>query len=175
MEFKAKELGYLIVLAVLIASLGICSSKKSKVISETTVPGSETSLTVHVAGEVNVPGVYSLPVGSRVLDAINAAGGATERGDLHRLNLADILTDGKKIYLPSLITIQDNQCGETLVNINTANAKELESLPGIGPSRAQKIIDYRDKNGPFSSIEEITKVDTIGPKIFEAIQELITF
>ena len=174
MELKTKELAYLMVLAVLIASLGMCSSLKGRVFSDKSPLVSESSvLIVHVAGAVKSPGVYTLPVGSRIQDAIDAAGGPLPEADIHRLNLADILADGKKVHVPA----KDNNKSEEdgLVNINTADANELATLPNIGPARAQKIIEYRELHGPFSSIEEITKVNTIGPKIFESIKDLITF
>ncbi|MDD4658043.1 MAG: ComEA family DNA-binding protein [Eubacteriales bacterium] len=173
LELKTKELAYLIVLAVLIASLGMCSSLRGRVFSDKSPLAAEAVLIVHVAGAVKSPGVYTLPAGSRIRDAIDAAGGPLPEADIHRLNLADILIDGRKVHVP----IMDNNPPEEdgLVNINTADAKELETLPNIGPARAQKIIEYRELHGPFSSIEEITKVSTIGPKIFESIKDLITF
>lgn len=174
MEIKTKELAYLIVLAVLIASLGMCNSCKDRFISEKSdFYRQPSTITVHVAGAVRTPGVYTLSDGSRVQDAIAAAGGASAEAEIHRLNLAALLSDGQKIYVPA----QDNneRSGPGLVNINTAGLKELETLPNIGPARAQKIIEYRELHGPFSSLEEITKVDTIGPKIFESIKDLITF
>lgn len=176
MELKTKELAYLIVLAVLIASLGICSNQKGKVSQEGAAANEENfSIRVHVTGEVLAPDVYTLPLGSIVQDAVQAAGGPTPAGDIHRLNLAAYLVDGQKIHLPAKLTDQQDAAGPTLININTADAKTLESLPGIGPARAQKIIDYRRENGPFSSIEEITEVSTIGPQIFADIKDLITF
>lgn len=174
MELKTKELAYLIVLAVLIASLGMCSSIKGRKISDKTPLVSEAVLVVHVSGAVNNPGVYTMPSGSRIQDAIDAAGGPSKNADIHRLNLAEILFDGRKVHVPSLDTQKESE-EDGLVNINTATAKELETLPNIGPSRAQKIIQYRETHGPFSSIEEITKVSTIGPKIFDSIKDLITF
>jgi competence protein ComEA len=173
-ELKTKELAYLIVLAVLIASLGMCSSIKGRKISDKTPLVSEAVLVVHVSGEVNYPGVYTIAAGSRIQDAIDAAGGPSEHADIHRLNLAEILFDGRKVHVPSLDTQKESE-EDGLVNINTATAKELETLPNIGPSRAQKIIEYRETHGPFSSIEDITKVGTIGPKIFDSIKDLITF
>jgi competence protein ComEA len=174
-EIKTKELAYLIVLAVLIASLGMCNSCKDRFISEKSdFHSMPSAISVHVAGAVRTPGVYILSDGSRVQDAIAAAGGALADADIHRLNLAALLSDGQKIYVPA----QDNNEGSGgpgLININTAGLIELETLPNIGPARAQKIIDYRELHGPFSSLEEITKVDTIGPKIFESIKDLITF
>lgn len=173
MEFKTKELVYLIALAVLIATLGICSSLKGRVLPDKSpLVGADASLFIHVAGAVQQPGVYTLPAGSRIQDAITAAGGPLPEADIHRLNLAEILVDGKKIFVPAATA---ESATEGLININTASAKELATLPGIGPAKAQKIIDYREKFGPFSACEEITQVDTIGPKTYEAIKDLITF
>jgi len=138
---------------------------------------------VHVAGEVIVPGVYTLPDGAIVQDAIEAAGGPTEQAKEELLNLAAILTDGQRIYVPSseeaqpsLDTGQRNLDVDTgtLININTANQEELESLPGIGSVRAQAIIAYRTQNGFFLTIEDLLKVDGIGETTFNELKALIT-
>lgn len=146
---------------------------------------------VHVAGEVAAPGVYSLPAGSRVQDAIGAAGGSLPDAGLDNLNLATLLEDGQRLWVPSAVPTPEPETSggersqtvelptgtpssQNPININTASAAELESLPKIGPVIAQAIIDYRQANGPFSAIEEIIEVKGIGPAIFEAIKELIT-
>ena len=175
MELKTKELVYLIVLAVSIASLGVCSSLKRRVVPEKPSPADETlMITVHVAGSVKEPGVYTLPAGSRIEDAIAACGGALAEADVHRLNLAEILLDGKKVFVPTVAAAGEEGEGP-LVNINTADSQRLQTLPGIGPGKAEKIIRYREEHGPFSSLEELTKVDTIGPKTFDSIKDLITY
>lgn len=171
---KNKELAYLIILAALIAFLGFCSSQKGRSFPEKTPLASESAeLTVHVAGAVKEPGVYRLTAGSRVRDAIEVAGGQLPEADIHRLNLAEILADGKKIYVPFQIDKADPDKG--LININTAEAKLLETLPNIGPAKALKIIEYRELHGPFSSLEELMNVGGIGLKIFEGLKDLITF
>jgi len=145
---------------------------------------SPVPLVVDVRGEVLRPGVYQLPLGSRVDDAIQAAGGFTLKAVRADINLAALLSDGQQILVPSQSsgrTIGDpnlnsgppGQAGE-LININTATLEELESLPGIGPVLAQGIIDHRDGNGDFLSIEEIMNVSGIGQATFDAIQDLIT-
>ena len=119
---------------------------------------------VHVVGFVNSPGLIELDEGSRINDAIEKAGGVTEEGDLSKVNLAYILSDGEKIYIPSIndekedgdINNEERKSGK--VNINNANEEELKKITGIGTSTAKKIIEYRVANGKFSSIEEIKNV-----------------
>lgn len=155
-------------------------------------------IVVHVAGAVQKPGVYRLPPGSRVVDAVNMAG-TTGDSALDYLNLAAPLEDGKQIIVYSLEDVKNAQVAGTvpggsvtgavpapallaagtggggtgLVNINTAGPGELEQLPGIGPSLAQRIIDYRNQNGPFVTIEDIMNVSGIGEKRFEQLKGLI--
>ena len=152
---------------------------------------------VHITGEVEQWGVIELEQGSRVIDAVNKAGGFTQNADTQKVNLAYELTDGVKVYIPSkneelenTITTQKyitedsgenvimeesdmKKTGDSLVNINEATQTELETLPGIGPSTALKIIAYRQENGNFSSIEDIKNVSGIGDSKFENIRELI--
>jgi competence protein ComEA len=141
-------------------------------------------LIVDVRGEVLRPGVYELPPGSRVEDAIQAAAGFTLKAVRTEINLAAPLQDGQQILVPSQTAgrlIGDPDLGNAatpspgeLININTATLEELEVLPGIGPVLAQSIIDYRTENGDFLVIEEIMNVSGIGEVTFEAIQDLIT-
>jgi len=142
----------------------------------------ERQLTVHVAGAVVNPGLYSLKEGSRVSDAVAEAGGSAPDALLDDLNLAARVKDGQKVLVPRAAGSAADGSGETqgqsgspgLVNINTATAVQLEELPGIGPSLAQRIIDYRRKNGTFSSIEEIDNVEGIGPSKLESLRDLVT-
>lgn len=135
---------------------------------------------VHVAGAVLQPGVYELPHGSIVLDAIEAAGGAAAEADLERVNLAVELRDQQQVYLPRRgeanhpPPVSGGGAESPLININTAPSAELETLPRIGPATALKIIAYREANGPFETIEEIQDVPGIGPATFEGIKGLIT-
>lgn len=147
---------------------------------------------VHVYGEVVNAGVVELDENSRISDAIEAAGGLTDEADLSKINLAYILEDGMKITIPSKSESEDENITEDdyvstnsgvsvdnstenseKVNINKATQTELETLPGIGPSIASKIISYREENGNFSNIEEIKNVSGIGDAKFENIQNLI--
>ena len=155
----------------------------------------EDKVVVHVIGEVNNPGVVTLPEGSRIIDAINMAGGKTEEADLSKINLAYIVEDGTQIYIPRInedlnqvnlindgagigVIINDSNMEENKVevkvNINTANKEKLETLPGIGETTAQKIIDYRETNGKFKTIEDIKNVSGIGDAKFESLKDKIT-
>ena len=150
-------------------------------------PPTPAPMIVHVTGAVNQPGVYSLPAGSRVGEAIETAGGLARDADPSIINLAMLLEDGMQIWIPyqliesvdletpvmeiSLPT-QSQLAGK--ININTATQIELESLSGIGPVIAKAIIQYRLDNGPFTEIEEIQEVSGIGPATFEKIKPYIT-
>jgi competence protein ComEA len=141
---------------------------------------------VHVGGAVLQAGVFSLPRGSRVYQAIEAAGGLAPDADAQAINQAALLEDGMALFIPAVNqdsseSLQSDRIPpalrsipSALVNINTASDEELEALPEIGPELARRIIAYRSENGPFLSIEAIQDVAGIGPAIFERIQDLIT-
>jgi competence protein ComEA len=148
-------------------------------------PPTLSPLFVDVSGAVLHPGVYSVSRNARVQDAINAAGGLSRNADAEKINLAAGLEDGQKIVVPEKISqpVNNNSSASgnssqpvtgTLININTADLALLDTLPGIGPSTAQKIIDYRNQHGAFQTIEEIMNVPNIGPATFEKIKDLIT-
>ena len=155
---------------------------------------------VHISGAVNNEGIVELEEKSRVADAIEKAGGVTENAYMKDINLATKLEDGMKIYIPTkeeaeleksngniggVVTNPENgkstNIGESVavketnkkVNINTATKGELDTLPGVGESTANKIISYREENGKFNSIEEITEVSGIGDSKYEQIKDLI--
>lgn len=132
-------------------------------------------LVVHIAGSVADPGVYELPDGSRVTDAISAAGGATSEADLDALNLAALLADGQKIYVPKVGEVSPQVAGNASakVNLNSATAAQFEELPGIGPVLAQRIVDYRTKRGGFTSVRQLMEVEGIGPKKFASLEDLV--
>jgi len=145
------------------------------------------SIWVDVRGAVNQPGVYALPVGSRVQDALARAGNVLVNADTRALNLARRVNDGEQIYVPTLgeatpipPTVSSGKSAPTAtralskININTATLAELDTLPGIGPAIAQRIIDYRTQNGDFKTIEDIKKVRGIGDALFNQIKDLIT-
>lgn len=145
---------------------------------------------IHVAGQVKNPGVYELQFGARVIDAVNMAGGPLDEADLDSLNLAKKLNDEEKVYVPKKgesMPVSNNPATATAnfstssapanlhkININTAGLEELKSLPGIGDVLAERIIEYRNANGPFKKIEDIMNVEKIGPKTFENIKDKIT-
>ncbi len=147
-------------------------------------------ITVYVSGKVNQAGLYSLPIGSRLNDAILAAGGFAKDANYAGFNLAEALVDGEQIDIPGIATpapssafvnpIQAEGSTSTqvstpgVVNINTASLEQLDTLPGIGPTTAQKIIDYRTANGPVATIEAIMDVPGIGQVKFDNMKDLIT-
>ena len=142
----------------------------------------DDNITIHITGEVKYPGVVVLKNGDRIVDAIEAAGGETEEADLNKLNLAYMLNDGEKIYVPNKNDLENNgevlenelnEGKENTVNINTATAEELTELPGIGGATANKIIEYRKQNGKFQTIEELKNVAGIGNSKFENIKDKI--
>lgn len=156
---------------------------------------------VDIGGAVKVPQLAVLPQGSRVEDAIIAAGGLTEDADVSGINRAEFLEDGEKIYIPELVddeggassgysgTGSPSETGSSAssgsagsvsgtaggkININTADSAQLQQLSGVGPATAQKIIDYRTSNGRFRTIEDIKNVSGIGDKTFEKLKDYIT-
>lgn len=144
------------------------------------------SIFVDIGGEVMTPTVAELPEGSRVADAIEAAGGLTDKADLSDINRAAFISDGEKIFIPSV----DEKSGygadgssdalsggsyssDGKININTADSQQLQQLTGVGPATAEKIIAYRTENGRFKSIEDIKNVSGIGDKTFEKFKDSI--
>jgi len=143
-------------------------------------------LMVDVKGQVKKPGVYETTTGERVVDVINRAGGMTEKADKMGINLAEHVQDAMVIYVPAIgedieaesIPVAGNgiasSSGEAKININTADEVALQNLPGIGPSKAAAIVEYRDTNGKFSAIEDLKNITGIGDKTFEKLADLIT-
>ncbi|MDP9934241.1 competence protein ComEA [Paenarthrobacter nicotinovorans] len=156
-----------------------------------TPEGGAGLVVVHVAGAVGKPGVVSLPQGSRVFQAISAAGGAAPNAELAALNLAEVLTDGSKLYVPlvgeAAPPTAPSGIGNGIasgatrppaagakININTASLEELGTLPRVGPVTAQRIVDWRKEHGAFTSVDELDAVDGIGPKLMESLKDLVT-
>ncbi|MPZ14419.1 MAG: hypothetical protein GEU73_08345 [Chloroflexi bacterium] len=155
-------------------------------------PTSVVPVYVHIDGAVLEPGVYELPTGARVFEAIEAAGGAADDADVRELNLAARLADGQKLVIPTHPPPEalENDSGsnvgvvqptvapaggtatEPRININTATARILETLPGIGEVTARKIIDYRSANGPFTRIEQLQEARLVNAPTFERIKSL---
>ena len=150
----------------------------------TAAPG--TRVLVHVAGAVNTPGVYEVAFGARVVDAVTAAGGPLPRAATDAINLAAPVTDGERIYLPAIGEMIDpaaassgsggsGATGAAVVNVNTATADELDSLPGVGPSTAAAIIARRDEIGRFVGYDDLLTVPGVGPAKVDALRGLIAF
>lgn len=137
----------------------------------------DRQICVHVCGQVCQPGVVMLPEGSRAWEAVEAAGGLTGDAAEAAVNLAAVLRDGERLYIPSVdeeISEQGNGGDDGPVNLNTADAAGLQTLPGIGESRAAEILSYREKHGGFQSVEEIMQVPGIKESIYEKIKDKIT-
>ena len=153
----------------------------------------DNTIMIHMIGEINNPGVISLEKGQRIVDAIEKAGGATEKADLTKINLAFVLSDGVRVKIPSIydkendVYVTQNSGNNIItegtnfslnkgggkVNINTATQTELETLTGIGPSLANKILEYRNKNGKFKKVDELKNVKGIGQSKFDGIKDEI--
>jgi competence protein ComEA len=189
-NLKKNLIAALLVLC-LIYPLEGCGKKDSELTFETIQDYSETdkeaysvsddrqSVYVYVCGAVNKAGVYELDEGSRLYEAIELAGGMSEDADTTYLNMARVLTDGEQVVVYTVtetlsLREEEAQARLGLVNINTADLTELTTISGIGESRAKAIIDYREKNGAFSSIEDIKNVDGIKDGLFSKIKDKIT-
>lgn len=153
--------------------------------AEITSSSSSAKMVIDIKGEVKKPGVYELESGARVEEIVLLAGGFTDKAEERQLNLAEKLTDQQMIYVPNKeeakelsipsVANEGNTSKESsLVNINTADLTELQTLTGIGPAKAQAIIDYRDENGQFKTIEELKEVNGFGEKTVEKLKESIT-
>jgi len=153
-----------------------------------------STVVVHVAGAVARPGVYTLPAGSRVVDAVTAAGGAVRGADLAAVNLAIVLVDTEQVYIPLLgregsrVLVAPrlrpgasgsggaaaNNGPSAKVDLNTATAEQLDVLPGVGPATAAAIVDHRTRHGPFASVDGLLDVAGIGEAKLAALRDLVT-
>lgn len=152
-------------------------------------PSATAEVVVHIAGEVHEPGIVRLPPSSRVVDAVEAGGGPTKHAQLHLVNLAAEVTDGAQILIPGPDGVPDagpstaaqqasdapGTAGGTSVNVNTADASELQTLPGIGPALAQRIIDHREQVGPYSSLDDLDAVSGIGPAMLRRLEGQVSW
>jgi competence protein ComEA len=136
------------------------------------------ALVVHVVGAVRRPGLYRLKEGSRIADAVARAGGATRRADVSLVNLAAPVADGAQVVVPRRTPAAAAGSGAAAeapagpLHLNTATLEQLDELPGIGPATAQKILDFRDEHGAFTSVDELDAVPGIGPARLEQLREV---
>jgi competence protein ComEA len=143
------------------------------------------TVTVHVAGQVASPGVYAVPAGGRVADAVIAAGGTSSEADMEQLNLAARVSDGERVYVPRkgeaappvaaspTGTVPKGGAAAGPIDLNTATAEQLEALPGVGPATSKAILAYRTSHGRFRSVTELLEVPGIGPAKLEAMRPLV--
>ncbi len=140
-------------------------------------PSAGLPIFVHVLGAVERPGLYELADGARAVDAVAAAGGFTDVADQAGINLARFVTDGEQLRVPAVGETPPSAPGTTvggLVNLNTADSATLETLPRVGPALAGRIIDWREANGGFGSIDDLKSVSGIGDKTFDGLKDLVT-
>ena len=166
-----------------VAAVSKDSSTEKEVKEEKEEPVEQDLITVDVKGAVKAPGIYDLPVGSRVNDAVQKAGGLTEQADSKSLNLAQKVSDEALVYVPTKGEEASQQSGsgatsstskEKKVNLNKASLEELKQVKGLGGKRAQDIIDHRETNGKFKSVDELKKVSGIGAKTIEKLKDYVT-
>jgi competence protein ComEA len=150
--------------------------------SRDAVPAALATVTVHVVGEVRRPGVYELRGGSRVVDAVTAAGGTLGAADQAAVNLARIVADGEQIAIPrqgagasaGAATVPGAAARPGKIDLNTATEAQLDTLPGVGPATAGKIVSDRTENGPFRTVDDLMRVPGIGPAKLDALKDLVT-
>ncbi|MFT4029760.1 MAG: ComEA family DNA-binding protein [Protaetiibacter sp.] len=145
-------------------------------VDESATVASGTPIFVHVLGQVAHPGLYELREGDRVIDAIAAAGGLTDAADPAGVNLARLLGDGEQLAVPAIGETSPAAAGtasDGRVDLNTADLATLDTLPRIGPAMAQRIIDWREANGPIRSVDDLLAVSGIGEKTVEALRPLV--
>jgi competence protein ComEA len=162
-------------------SLPLAGGPDDPAATTTTTTADTGEVLAHAAGAVRLPGVYRLDGASRVADLVEAAGGALEDGDLDQLNLAAPVADGERVYVPRVgevptapVAAGEAPEGSGLVDINTAGAEQLESLPGVGPATAEAILAERARRGHFATVDDLLDVRGIGPAKLEALRDQVT-
>ena len=183
---RRRALAYVLVLLAVLSLAGRVAFKDDRAepaaapLNLRAEPAPARKLVVHVVGQVFRPGLYSLPDGSRVDDAISKAGGPRPRAALEAVNLAAPVADGQQIVVPSSRQAAQALAGGTggggasgRVHLNSATLEQLDELPGIGPVTAQKILDYRTEHGAFGSVEELDAVPGIGPATLAELRDLV--
>jgi competence protein ComEA len=174
-----------VVVGVVVAGAGLIPRPTSQVVIQQPVaraspsPADTSPLAVHVGGEVLRPGLYRLTPGSRVNDAVGAAGGPTAEADIHRVNLAARLVDGQQIVVPRKAEARasagsPSPATAARISINTASVAELDTLPGVGPVTAQRIVAYREQHGPFASVQQLRDAKLVNASTYDRIKDLVT-
>lgn len=162
---------------------GLPSQTPSAPAARSSAPSADEELYVHVSGAVSRPGLIRVPAGSRVVDAIEAAGGFAETADPAGVNLARVVQDGEQLRVPvvgEMMTQPEGASGSAggasggLIDLNRATAAQLETLPRIGPALAQRIVEWREANGPFGAVTDLRNVSGVGDKIFEELKDRVT-
>lgn len=195
MEQNGKKISFIIGLAILIVAGSFYSfwqknsvndsvSTTDVIVKESKAKEEKSSeIVVYISGAVNRPGVFKLSNHARMTELVTLAGGLTLEADVSKINLAQLLKDGMHVHVAAMNVIQGGGNGpynsvksntNTQVNINTADKNELDSLPGVGPALAERILEYRQTNGTFNDLEELKKVPGIGLSKFEKLKEKIT-
>jgi len=189
---QRKKIIFIVILGILIVIGSFYSFWQKTAVSESTSSGEVLAkgaeekareMIVYISGAVNKPGVFKVFHNARVIDLVTMAGGLTQDADVSKINMALLVKDGMHIHVVAKPVVQSG--GELFVNaskvkvnskinINTADKNELDTLPGVGPSLAERILEYRQTNGSFSDIEDLKKVTGIGPSKFEKIKDKVT-
>ena len=167
----------LVVAVLLAAGQASGSTAEAPPVRVAPTPSAPTPVLVHVSGAVRHPGLVALPAGSRVIDALTAAGGPTGAADQSGVNLAARVADGQQVVVPKRGVAPSAPAsgapGSTTVSLGSATAEQLETLPRIGPALAARIIAYRDAHGGFSSVDQLSEVGGIGPKTLAGLRDLV--
>lgn len=161
------------------AEAGLPFATSATTAASTAVPApAGNEVVVHVAGAVERSGVYHLPAGSRVVDALAAAGGAAANAEVDAINLAAPVLDGQRVYMPrvgeQVPPVSPSEVPQGPLDLNSATEEQLDDLPGVGPSTAAAIVAHREANGPFGSVDDLGEVRGIGPAKLEALRGLVT-
>lgn len=192
MEFTRREqIIILVIILIAVGGTGVIFWSKQKpsearavpVVEQKKEPALPKNIMVYMSGAVSQPGVVTVPAGSRVMDALKLAGGPSSGANLDAINLAALLVDGQQVRIPNIeepgsisqtAQQRNTRTGLAKISINIADVVSLDTLPGIGPGMAQRIIDYRTANGPFSSLEDLKKVPGIGESKYQNLKDKIT-
>jgi competence protein ComEA len=168
-KLLATAVGFVVVVVLLIS--GQTQSEPVQAVKKSSASGiSQPSAFVHLAGQVRKPGVYAITAGMRLFEVLALAGGFTKSADRESVNLARVVVDGEQVFIGGT---GDQKPNDGLVHLNQATATELDSLPGIGPTLASRIIDWRETNGSFQNVGDLRKVAGIGDKLFRGVKGLV--